>query len=82
MKDCILDDHILHIVTRILANEANAKDILAFNDWMSRDEKNRHKCEQLMDYWNMSVGIENAETPEASFDMGSRGSISNPLFIT
>ena len=67
-----MDDHIVHIVTRILANEADAKDMLDFNDWMSRDEQNRHKFGQLMDYWNMSVKIENADTPEASFERFSR----------
>ncbi len=62
-----MDEKILHIVTRILTNEANAKDVLAFNDWISQDEKNRLKFEQLMEYWDIPTGIGNAETPEASF---------------
>ena len=63
-----MDKDILHIVTRVLSNEANAKDRLVFNDWMSRDEKNRQKFEQLLDYWNISVEIENAEMPQVSFE--------------
>ena len=62
-----MEEEIVHIVTRVLANEANAKDMLAINDWMSRDEKNRHKLMQLTEYWNIPVNIGNAETPEVSF---------------
>ena len=67
-----MDDHTLNIVTRILANEANAKDMFALNDWMSRDEKNRRIFGQLISYWNLPVAIENAETPEASFGKFNR----------
>lgn len=67
-----MDEDILHIVTRILANEANDNDLLAFNDWMSRDDKNRQKFEQLLDYWNMPVKIENAETSQVSFEKFKR----------
>ena len=67
-----MEEDILYIVTRILANEADAKDLLVFNDWISRDEKNRQKYEQLLEYWNMSVEIENAETLQVSFEKFTR----------
>ena len=67
-----MEEYILKIVARILANEASADDMLAFNDWMSRDEKNRHKFEQWTAYWNMPVVIENAETPMISIERFNR----------
>ena len=63
-----MDKQILNIITRILANEANPSDILTLNERIGQDAKNKFKFRQLMEYWNIPVEIENAESSELSFE--------------
>jgi ferric-dicitrate binding protein FerR (iron transport regulator) len=58
-----MENHINHIIARVLSGESSLEDILQLGDWLNLEE-NKKEFERIKSYWEAEVTSRQASNPE------------------